>query len=103
MARINIIKAFCLNLKTRTVMVPEGVHDDLDDEVAGHWYTALHVGPLPTEADEEPVAPPDAPADAEGGDRTALKAEAEALGIEVDGRWGIARLRSAVASARTAP
>jgi hypothetical protein len=45
-------------------------------------------------------APAPDPVDAE---RETLKVEAERLGVEVDGRWGSARLREAIAAAQPAP
>jgi len=36
-------------------------------------------------------------------DKATLLAEAKALGIEADGRWGIARLRAEIESAKAAP
>lgn len=36
-------------------------------------------------------------------ERDALRAEAEKLGVEVDGRWGPARLREAIAAASPPP
>ena len=35
-------------------------------------------------------------------EKTALKAEAEALGIAVDGRWGVARLQAEIAAKKSA-
>ena len=45
------------------------------------------------------VVDPVAPVAAHTG-KTALIAEAEALGVDVDKRWGSARLRAAIAEAR---
>lgn len=45
-------------------------------------------------------APAPEPADLE---RDSLRAEAERLGVDVDGRWGSARLREAIAAAQPTP
>jgi hypothetical protein len=47
------------------------------------------------EASPAPQAP-EAPAPAEDADLEALRAEAERLGIDVDGRWGAKRLRAEI-------
>ena len=43
---------------------------------------------------------PDQPAQTE---KDTLRREADALGIEVDGRWSVDRLKSAIAAAQVAP
>jgi hypothetical protein len=45
--------------------------------------------------DPEPAMPP-VPVDAPADEREALLARAEALGVDVDRRWGLARLRAAL-------
>lgn len=50
------------------------------------------------QATEEPAAEPEAEPD----EKAALVAEAEALGIDVDGRWGVSRLKSAIAAKKAA-
>lgn len=42
---------------------------------------------------------PDAEQADEGGDKVSLQAEAAEVGIEVDGRWGVDRLREEIAKA----
>jgi hypothetical protein len=53
------------------------------------------------EAAPSPEAP-EPPAPAEDADLEALRAEAERLGIDVDGRWGAKRLRSEIGRATKA-
>lgn len=146
MAKINVLKPFRLNLGGLIRPIAAGIQD-VEPEVAEHWYTKVHSEPV---AEAEKAAPPaepepdapegasdapaadggepddgeptadagdDAPADMAGDGQTdapadktddgapadpteaekaALKAEAEALGIEVDGRWGIPKLKAAI-------
>ena len=72
------------------------VHGEIFDDAAsvpvGWVDSPARVGVV------EPVAPV-APVAAHTG-KTALIAEAEALGVDVDKRWGSARLRAAIAEAR---
>lgn len=51
---------------------------------------------------ETAVLPP-AETRAEDNEKSALVAEAEALGIDVDGRWSVRRLKLEIAAAKTAP
>lgn len=51
---------------------------------------------------EPPAQEGDAPAAASDDNKAALKAEAEALGIAVDGRWGVERIKTAIAEAKGA-
>lgn len=55
-------------------------------------------GPAPA-IDPEPVAEV---ATVEADEKAALVAEAEALGIDVDGRWGVARLKAEIAAKKAA-
>lgn len=50
---------------------------------------------------EDPGGDPDGPPADPGVELDRLRAEAEALGIKVDGRWGAERLRQAIAEALT--
>ena len=72
------------------------VHGEIFDDAAsvpvGWVDSPARVGVV------EPIAPV-APAAPHTG-KTALIAEAEALGVDVDKRWGSARLRAAIAEAR---
>jgi len=72
------------------------VHGEIFDDAAsvpvGWVDSPARVGVV------EPVAPV-APVAAHTG-KAALIAEAEALGVDVDKRWGSARLRAAIAEAR---
>ena len=69
------------------------VHGEIFDDAAsvpvGWVDSPARVGAV------EPVAPV-----ASHTGKTALIAEAEALGVDVDKRWGSARLRAAIAEAR---
>lgn len=55
--------------------------------------------PLAPAEDDQPVDvdPPD-----EVNEKAALKAEAEALGIDVDGRWGVGRLKAEIEAKKNA-
>lgn len=88
----------------------------IPDEHANHWYVRAHAVELPADpaGDEAapvveayPVAPdPSITIEDDGStcvdpqeevdEKAALKAEAEALGIDVDGRWGAGRLKTEI-------
>lgn len=76
---------------------------EIPDEIAGHWYVRLHLAE-PTEPAElaDEASPSATPAPVDVDDKAALKAEAEALGIAVDGRWGVERIKTAIAEAKGA-
>lgn len=89
MARFNFREGFWLNLGG-DILSPKRVRfeageQDVPDDVAGHWFLA--------EMGERIDAP--APTLDE---KAALQAEAETLGVEVDKRWGIDRLRAEIAA-----
>lgn len=54
------------------------------------------IGIAPADVQPEPEAPAPEPMDPDA-ERVALLAEAEARGVHVDKRWGVARLREALA------
>ena len=56
--------------------------------------------PAPVRAPPEPVAVPEPMVVAAVERMESLRAEAEGLGIEVDGRWGTIRLQQEIAKAR---
>lgn len=49
---------------------------------------------------EVPTAGKPAPTSEQNGERAALVVDAEKLGIDVDGRWGVQRLRDEIAAKR---
>lgn len=72
--------------------------DTIPDEHADHWYVKANVASadVPVEgADEEPKSEP---ADTEL-DRAGLIAKANSLGISVDGRWSLSKIKAAVEAA----
>ncbi|MFG1399839.1 STY1053 family phage-associated protein [Roseixanthobacter pseudopolyaromaticivorans] len=118
MTRINVVKAFTLNLGAVLKKFEAGVHE-VEDDIAQHWYVLLHIAP-PVAA--EPVSEPDPepePSQVESvtveddgsthvdspeevSEKHTLIAQAEALGIAVDGRWGVPRLQAEIAKAGAA-
>lgn len=70
------------------------------------------VDPSPESAPAEPAAPESITIEPDGSthvdtpdevtEKVALKAEAEALGISVDGRWGVPRLQAEIAAKKSA-
>jgi len=113
MTLINVVKAFTLNLGAALKKFEAGLHE-VEDEIAQHWYVLLHIAP-PAAAEPVPApAPEPAPADSvtveddgsthvdtaeEVSEKHTLIAQAEALGITVDGRWGVPRLQAEIAKA----
>lgn len=108
MPQITVLTPFLLNLGGTLKKFEAGVVE-VTDEIADHWYVKLFSAPKSTEvvvAPPEQVAasivaatPEPAPAEAQADDvdeKAALKAEAEALGIDVDGRWGVGRLKTEI-------
>jgi hypothetical protein len=72
-------------------------------EIASHPYVIAMCDVLPAAADDAP-APVETPADvppmqaAPTDDRNALATQATGLGIKVDGRWSLARLKAEIAA-----
>ncbi|WP_332116068.1 STY1053 family phage-associated protein [Azorhizobium caulinodans] len=125
MPTINVAKSFKLNLRTITLEFKAGVQE-VEEEIASHWYTLLHLVPQPEveepTAESEPVAVADEPheqsepvaADVsvteepdgsvhvdtpeEVDEKATLQAQAESLGIAIDRRWGVKKLREEIAA-----
>lgn len=70
---------------------------DLEAAIAAEEAAAVRVAAL-----RAALAEKQAQTSAETDEREALRTQAEALGIEVDGRWGVARLRQEISEARNA-
>lgn len=110
-----VSRPFKLLLDTtgRTLTFKKGLND-VPDVLVRHWYVLQHAEPVveavPIEVVLGEPAQTEAPAQegeetatpAGADDKAALKAEAEALGIVVDGRWGIDRIKAAIAEAKGA-
>ncbi|MCX5495376.1 hypothetical protein OSH11_11710 [Kaistia dalseonensis] len=128
MSQITVLTPFLLNLGGTIRKFEAGVVE-VDEEVASHWYVKLFSEQVaepepqaPAPSDEAQGAPEpdrgahpeessvaveddgsthvDTPEDVD--EKTALKAEAEGLGIEVDGRWGVARLMAEIEAKKNA-
>lgn len=95
MARFHFDREFVLLLDdhSRIRFMPGEQH--VDDEVADHPYLLDHgrrIADLPAESTTIPEQN-------DTDDRPLLLEKAAALGIAVDGRWGIARIRAAIVQA----
>ena len=130
MPKIFVTKPFRLNLGPvrGIISIPAGVQT-VTDEIAAHPYTHFHISPMdvaePVVADGGPELPPNGPpinevddtgqttAPIGGGEtilnpapipdeRAVLIDEARALGIAVDKRWGVARLRTEISAMKVA-
>lgn len=89
MARFNFREGFWLNLGG-DILSPKRIRfeageQDVPDAVAGHWFL-VEMG----ERIDTPAPTVD--------EKAALQAEAETLGVDVDKRWGIDRLRAEIAA-----
>ena len=107
MATFNFNSGFYLLLDDGSRLRFEAGRQDVPDAVADHPYLAangewVEEAPAPEPAPEEapqqsePEPAADEPAD-DVSEHDALVAQAEALGINVDGRWGVARLKAEIA------
>ncbi|OYW34853.1 MAG: hypothetical protein B7Z41_00790 [Rhizobiales bacterium 12-66-7] len=112
MALINVVKAFTLNLGAVLKKFEAGVHE-VEDDIAQHWYVLLHIAspaaaePVPEPAQADSVTVEDdgtthVDTPEEGSEKHTLIAQAESLGIAVDGRWGVSRLQAEIAKAGAA-
>ncbi|MBZ9939143.1 hypothetical protein LB518_22795 [Mesorhizobium sp. BR1-1-16] len=90
--RLTIARPFTLLLSGNQRLSFAAGEQEVPDEHADHWYVQAHVV-KPEPDDAAPTAESAPPED----DRTALIVEATSLGITVDGRWGIDRIKSAIA------
>lgn len=77
---------------------PYGGVLEVDDEEGAHLCRAGMAVPVVEDTTETAVALP-AEVRAEPSDLDALRAQAQALGVKVDGRWQAARLREEIANA----
>lgn len=107
MTSINVVKAFTLNLGAVLKKFEAGVHD-VEDDIARHWYVLLHIAPpAAAEPVSEPIQAESVTVEDDGSthvdtpeevsEKHTLIAQAEALGITVDGRWGVSRLQAEIA------
>jgi hypothetical protein len=109
MARFKFREGFFLNLGgdilSPTKIRFEAGEQDVPDEYSGHWFLAemgerIDVASLmeavPAGADEGGDEPPHVDTAEEVSEKEALRAEAEGLGISVDRRWGIDRLKAEI-------
>ncbi|MFG1302171.1 hypothetical protein V5F49_20500 [Xanthobacter sp. V3C-3] len=114
MATFNFNCGFYLLLDDGTRIRFQKGAQDVPDDLADHPYLAANGErveeaivepapepiPDPEPAPEPPAAEPDPDAtgpDDDVSEHDALVAQAEALGINVDGRWGVARLKAEIA------
>lgn len=101
MARFNFREGFFLNLGgdilSPTKIRFEAGEQDVPDDLADHWFLAEMGERIDPSEPAEP-APVGAPAEtiAETDAKEALRAEAAALGVPVDKRWGADRLRAEI-------
>lgn len=124
MPQITVLAPFLLNLGGTLKKFEAGVVE-VAEEVASHWYVKLFTAPVEeatppttTEVGTDPAPPEDTQAEPsvtteddgsthvdtqeEVDEKASLKAEAEALGIDVDGRWGVGRLKTEIEAKKNA-
>lgn len=97
-------------LDGRVYAAGEGTVSEFDDDDSGMIGLAKsliasgqaeHYGDAGTTEDAPPPPPQEPPADGDPEAELAqLRAEAEAAGVKVDGRWGADRLREEIAAAK---
>lgn len=108
MPEINVMKPFRLNLGTKIHEFSAGVHE-VEEDIASHFYTLLHAERLPEPsaamseapgvgASEEPNGTPHVDPREDADEKTALQAQAESLGLVIDRRWGVKKLRDEIAA-----
>lgn len=99
MARFNFREGFFLNLGGG-ILTPKRIRfeageQDVPDELADHWFLAEMGVRIDVPSDQDGAEEGDAEAP---DDRDALRSRAEALGIVVNKRWGVARLAAEIAA-----
>ena len=118
MATFNFSSGFYLLLDDGSRFRFEAGEQVVPDDIAEHPYLTANGERVPDSAVVDAPAPPveepasGATAEDDGtvhegtpeevSEKDELKAQAEALGIEVDGRWGVARLISEIAAKQAA-
>lgn len=124
MVRMIIDRPFNLLVEPGKRVSFKAGEQDVPEEFASHWYVlangralgrvaeaeAMEEGEAEPETPETPFEEPDEletpepgadrEADAPSDERAALVVEAEAMGLTIDKRWGIDRIRAAIDSAK---
>lgn len=105
MPKIFVPKAFKAILDGGELSFKEGAQD-VSEAHAAHWWVKAHSTPVlaavaaPAGADNAAETPDEIAKDEvlaeQGVTKESLLAQANELGIETDGRWGLARLQAAI-------
>lgn len=108
MATRTVLSPFNLLLDGGRKVAFKSGEQDIPDDLVDHWYVKANCAPVESVEGNDDLAEqrgskglenPDGSL-AEQDDRAALVAEASGLGITVDGRWSIARLKAAIEAAK---